>query len=234
MSYDYDEYQASLAQLLVIDSVSNANFQAILPRIIEYAEGRIYRELDLIATYVEDTSDLVSGKRSVTIPATIMIVHSANLVTPAATPPNAGTRNPMQRSSLEFINFVWPSAGTLGTPQYYAMQTDTLMIVAPTPDAAYKVAVNGPVKPTPLSDDDPETWLTENLPDLFLAASMVYGAGWQRDYGAQADDPKLAQSWEAQYQLLKASSDLDEIRRKAQSVSWQPYQPEPLAKESRT
>lgn len=234
MSITYDQYVPAMATLLSVDSPTEVNYVAILPRMIEYAEDRLYRELDLIATNTEGVGDMIAGQRTVVVPDSVLIVQSAAVVTPAGVLPAAGKRNPLQRVSLEFMNYVWPSGAEQGVPLYYTMQTDALIAVAPTPDDVYKISAWGPVRPEPLSSSNQTTWLTDNLPDLFIAASMVFGSGYQRNFGAQSDDPKMAQSWENQYQLLMRSGSTDEMRRKAASVAWQPYSPTPLAREMRT
>lgn len=76
---------------------------------------------------------------------------------------------------------------------------------------------------------NPPTWLGTNLPDLFLAGINVFMAGYQRDFGAQSDNPQLALSWEQSFQTLLRSAAVEEARRKAQSAAWQPYSPAPLA-----
>lgn len=234
MSLSYTQYKTAMATLMAVSSESETNFVAILPSIIAYAEDRIYQELDLIKQVTEGTVDLVNGTRTAAVPSSIRIVHSAAVITPAATLPAAGTRNPLQRTSLEFINWTWPVATTKGVPAFYSMLDDSTVVLAPTPDAAYKLALVGPVRPSRLSSGNPNTFITDNMESLFIAASMVFASGYQKNFGAQADDPKMAQSWELQYQTLKASAEVEEARRKAQSVQWQAFAPAPLAKESRT
>lgn len=220
--------------MLVINSESNANFVTIIPRMIEYAENRIYRELDPVNEITEGSSALTPGTRTITLPSSIQIAQSACVITPAGGTLTNGTRNPLQRLSLDLLNFIWPSTGTQGVPSFFAMQTDTTVVVAPTPDAAYLFAAIGPVRPAALSASNTTTWISQNIPDVFIAASMVFGQGWQQNFGSQSDNPQAAVSWEQQYQTLMASADVQDARRKAQSASWQAYQPEPLAKESRT
>ena len=235
MALDYASYVDSMAQILSIVPSSTLEASPLLDRMVEYAELRIYREMDLLHTVTEGTRDLVAGTRSVQIPDEIFIANSASVITPAATLPAAGTRNPLQRVSTEFINFVWPSAATQGVPLYYAMLDDTTVVVAPTPDAAYKLSMVGIYRPDPLSDTNTTTYLTEYLPDLFVAASSVFGfGGINANYGAAADDPQSAQSWENQYQALKAGVNMENLRSKAWAQSWQPFSPSPAAKDSRT
>jgi hypothetical protein len=212
---------------------SDANFNNILPRAIEQAEQRIYRELDLITATTSQVATLSSGVRNVAIPGGIIILDDLNVITPAGTAPDAGTRNPVQRVSLSFLNAVAPTAaaalGTPSLPRYYALLDDVNVRLGPAPDAAYQAEFIGPIRPAPMSASNPTTWLGTNIPDLFLAALNVFMAGYQRDFGAQSDNPQLALSWEATYQELKKSAAVEEARRKAQSVAWQPYSPAPLA-----
>lgn len=234
MALTYNQFKALMKTMLVVDSEANTNFVAVLPSIIAYAEGRIYSEMDLITITANTERDCTPNNRAVVVPTTITIVHSAYVVTPAATTGDNGKRNPLQRVSPQFIDHVWPSMLSVGLPLYYALLTDTAMILAPTPDAAYKVGCIGPARPAALASGNPTTFLTTNLESLFVAAGMIFGLGWQRDFGAQADDPKAAVSWEMQYQTLKAAANMDELRRKAQAWDWQPFSPTPEAKQTRT
>jgi hypothetical protein len=93
-------------------------------------------------------------------------------------------------------------------------------IVGPPPDAAYRVEVIGTIRPDPLSSSNPTTYLTQYLPDLFMAASLVFGAGYLQNYGAMVDNPQQAVSWESHYQALKASADMEENRKKYASQAW--------------
>jgi len=212
---------------------SDPNFNNILPRAIEQAEQRLYRELDLITTQTAQVASLTAGSRNIAIPGGILILHELNVITPAATQPDAGTRNPLRRVSLAFLNAACPNAeATLGSPsipEYYALLDDVDVRVGPAPDAAYEVEFIGIIRPAPMTAANPATWLGTNLPDLLLAGVAVFMAGYQRDFGAQSEDPRLAVSWEATFQTLLKSAAVEEARRKAQGAAWQPYSPAPLA-----
>lgn len=241
---NYTQYVTAIGDLLqytVVDATSatpfaNTDANNILPRMIEYAELRMYREYDFISTVTTNTGTVTANNRIYSIPSTIVVLQSANIITPVATSPNSGTRNPLQRTSIEYLNFTWPTAATVGVPTIYALSDLVLTTnpnpdirLAPTPDAAYQIELLGTARPTALSSSNTSTFLTLNLPDVFIAASMVYGVGFQRDYGAQSGDPQMGLTWEAQYQSLKAGSMTEELRKKAQSTTWTPYSPSPLA-----
>ncbi|MFA5058725.1 MAG: hypothetical protein WC485_11470 [Opitutaceae bacterium] len=225
----FDEYEATMRNLLVVDGPTNAAWVQILPQMISYAEHRIQADLDLIATNTSETVPLTTGRRTVAIPTCIYIVNSVNLITPSATQPDQGERVPLQRLSVEAMNFMWPSATDTGAPQNYAILNDTTCILGPVPDAAYKAEFYGIFQLTPISAERPSNWISVNMPDVLIAASMVFGAGWQRDFGSQAEDPKLGLSWEAQYQSLLKSETVQAYRQYARSSAWQPMSPSPLA-----
>ena len=235
----WSDVTTALGDLLVVPITSaasqtpssNTDFNNILPRITEAAEQRIYREIDFLATREEDHSvTLSTSSRGFTLPTAIIILQSASVITPASTAPASGTRNPLLIVSKEFIDNVWPTELTGNTvPKYLALISATAGIVAPTADQTYELECTGIFRPTPISASNTTTYLSLNYPDLFLYACMVFGCGYQRDFGAQSDDVKMAQSWEAQYQIAKTSTMEEEQRRKSQSTNWSPFSKTPLS-----
>ena len=55
--------------------------------------------------------------------------------------------------------------------------------------------------------------------DLLIAASMVWVTGYQRNFGAQGNDPQYASSWEGQYQIAFKSANVEELRKKWTSIT---------------
>lgn len=200
------------------------------PRVIEATELKIYRDMDFLYTIQSDTSLLVAGNRNVTIPTDIFIVRSANVITPAtATDPDDGVRVPLTRVSNEFLDAVYGSSVTAGVPKYYAMLTDTECLLGPKPDAAYTTEFIGTYRPAPLSPTNATNFLTLNMPDLYIASGMIFLSSYYQNYGAAADDPKMAVSWTDVYSKTLAGINLETIRQKAASYSWTAYQPTPAA-----
>lgn len=233
MSYTYTSFKAALAELMVVNDPNDPDFIAILPSIIDYAEQRLYRELDLINTVVRDSSGvLVSGSRNFTLPTasgTFVTVLGINAVSPAGTTPDNGTRNPLAPTSRDVLDILWSSSTGSGLPTLFAMITQGTLIVGPWPDNPYTIEVIGTIRPAPLSVSNTTTFLSLNLPDIFIAASMVFASGYMRNFGSQADDPGMSQSWETQYGKLFQSANVEEMRKKFQSQAWSSQQPAPLA-----
>jgi len=210
-------YTTWLAQAANIAGTSTTNPYLVteLPGAIDYAELRIYRDLDLLATRQTDQSQTcVPSQRKLNVPAAFVVVEGINIITPAGAAADSGTRNQLLPTSVEFLDFCWPSSAGATLPAKFARLSQSLFLLGPWPDQSYAVEIIGTQRPTPLSAGNPTTFLSTNIPDLFLAATMIHISAYQKNFGAQADDPRMAQSWESQYGLLLASADAEELRKR--------------------
>lgn len=229
MSYNYSQYVTDLANLLVVPT-SDTGYQTVLPNIIDDAEQRIYRELDLLATIIRDQSgSLTANSRNFTFPQHMIVVESLNVFTPAGLTTN---RIQLVETSREWMDRVWGNEVAISSttyPSWYAPITDQQIIVGPSPGAAFTMEVVGTIRPTPLSASNTTTYLTLYLPDLFMAASMVFAAGYQQNFSSMSDNPAQSMSWESHYQELFKSANTEEMRKRYASQGWTPKQPTPLA-----
>lgn len=228
MPLTYSTYVSQVANLMVISS-ADANFTIMLPGMIDYAEDRLYRELDPLYVQTTDaTTTVSSGNRNFTLPGSsnviagvFVTVDQINIITPATALSSNGTRNPLIPTSREFLDTVYPSGQTVtGVPIYYAMANPEVAIFGPAPDQAYTAEVIGVQRPTPLSVSNTSTYLCSYYPDLFIAASMVFASGYMRDFGREADTPQSGASWETQYQLLLKSAMSEQARSKFEGEAW--------------
>ncbi len=227
--YTYLTYKAAL-QTMMVSQAPDVPFDTILPSIIDSAEQRIYRELDLISTVITDTAVVTAaGTREVSIPNTFVVVNDIAIFTPAGSTPATGTRKSLVPASRSMLDVLWPSAAVTDEPELFSMTTQWTMVLGPSPDGAYTMEVVGTTRPAPLSASNTTTFISERLPDLFMAASMVFAAGYQRDFGSMANDPQMGHSWEAQYQTIKASADVEEARKHMRASAWTSQPPAPLA-----
>lgn len=240
MSLTYASYVATLANLAVEDQ-TDPNFVQILPSVISYAENRIYRDADLLSTVVRNSSgSILSNTRSFTLPVPSQgpfnVVRQINIFYPAGSTSADGQRIPLTPVSTEVMDMLWPSTSAQSSasiPMYFCMETPETGVFGPPPGQNYAFEVLGTITPETLSASNTETYLTEFLPDLFLAASMVFVSGWQKNFGSQADNPAQAVSWEGQYKTLFQGVDLVDARQKFSAVSWTSSQPEPYASAGR-
>jgi hypothetical protein len=233
MSLTYDTYVAQVSNMMVIPS-TDSNFQTMLPGMIDYAEQRIYREINLLVTQVRDSAgNFLPNSRSFTLPTSFgsfVEVQGVNVVTPSSLAlTTGGIRTPLSPVSLSMLDFLFPAeqaTSSAAVPNYYAMLDQATIAVGPSPGSSYPVEVVGTIRPTPLSSSNTTTFLSQNLPDLLIAASMVFGFGFMRDFGGTTDNPQASESWEKQYKTLVTSAGMEEIRKKYNTTFAAQYAPQ--------
>lgn len=233
----YTTYVQQVAEMAVVQS-SDPSFQTILPAMIDYAELRISRDLDLLSTSVSLTGapyTMTAGDRRLQFPMDIpgvgsfVVSEQINLII-------GGTdRVPLLPTTKEFLDAVYGSSAIAnrGAPKYYAPLNETLILVGPVPDQNYSCEVVGTVRPLPLSPSNTETFISKYLPDLMIMASMVYISAYQRNFGRQSDDPQMAQSYEGQYMTLLKSAVVEEARKKYEGPGWTSQSPAVVATPTR-
>lgn len=242
MSYTYDSFQLALALEMIVPNanVLEPNFVKILPTIIDYAEQRCYRELDCLHAETQQWFPMTAFQRAQPFLAAnaayanptpaqqILIVERVIIQPVGATPHVAGAAptlggEPAIPATVDYLDAVYsglfPNPGPLGRPVRFAPINDTILAFGPTPDQPYSFVIHGKCRPVPLynaapADGTQTTFLTTVLPDLFLAAAMVSASGYRHNFGAQADDPRMAVSWETQYQELLGSAKNEETRKR--------------------
>lgn len=252
MSYNYTTLQSALLQALVKSQapayVPPADFATLFPRAIEYAEGRIYRELVLLATRKQDTSLVTTAaSRQVGLSGMtnqIIVPEGFALILPSGQGnPALGTRVPYDMASLDLIDLIWPVEATVVTPnisdwnpRLWALRDNQTIVYCPTADAAYTAEITGLYQPAALSVSNATTYLSTTYPDVLFLACMIFLTGpLLHHWGLQSGDPAQAQSYEAQYQTAKMSAEHEELRRRGlrPDVAAQPPAPEPAQSQRR-
>jgi hypothetical protein len=214
MSYTYATFVDALASLLAVDDIADADFVAQLPTIIQNAELRCYRELDLVSASVAVNGTMTANSRYFTLPTGsghIIVVDAINVFDAAS------VRHYMLPSTRDVLDVLWPSEtapAASSIPKHFARIDDTRVLVGPPAGAAWTAEVIGTIRPDALSAVNTTTFLSTYIPDLFITAAMVFATGGLlKNYGAQADDPRQAVSWESQYQALLSSAKTEELRK---------------------
>ena len=224
----YATYKTQIATMAVV-AEDDAAFTTILPQMITYAENRIYRDLDFLFTSATTTAySITTGSRTINVNAatfpdgTLVVPEQINLITPAGTSnPNAGTRVPLLPTTKEFLDAVYGASQSTGQPKYWVPFDDYTFIIGPYPDANYTVEIVGTYRPASLSTTNTTTFISLNLPDLFIMASMVYVSAYQRNFSsAMGNDPQMPVTYETQYQTLLKSALEEENRKKFEAAAW--------------
>jgi hypothetical protein len=243
----YTTYLTQIAEMAVV-APDDVNFLAIVPAMIDYAELRIYRDLDLMNTSTSihgSAIKLTAGNRNLTFPMTlpdgsgsIVVTEQLNLISPSGeTNPDSptATRIPLLPTTKEFLDAVYGSnaAAARGQPKYFSIFNENLFFVGPVPATDYYVEVVGTYRPNAMSATNQTTFISQYFPDMLIMASMIYISAYQRNFGRQSDDPQMAQSYEGQYQTLLKSAEVEENRKKFQGPAWSSQSPSPIATPTR-
>jgi hypothetical protein len=223
--YTYNTWLSALAAAIedVNFSVSDPDFLAVIPTIIDIAEQRIYRELDLVEASVAVSGSMVANNRYVSIPTSSggHAIH-ITVLDQLSTFDGSGVRCPAVPVSRDVIDYFFPidtAPSSDSIPTKFARVDDVRILVGPPPGSAWVAEFVGSIRPDPLSNSNPTTYLSQYLPDLFFAATMVAACGTKlKNFGAMADDPRQAVAWESVYQRHLASALAEEQRKKYTSI----------------
>lgn len=241
-------YISQIATMAVVDETDPA-FLAILPQAITYAENRIYRDLDFLFTTASNANYQISANtRSLSIPTgvnfapgdpygggVIVVTEQLNVLTPAGNSnPESAIRVPLLPTTKEFLDAVYGSSAAIGVPKYFAPFNDNLFLVGPFADQTYYVEVVATFRPVSLSSTQKTTFVSLYLPDLFIMASMIYVAAYQRNFSsASGNDPQMPITYETQYQTQLKSASVEESRKKFEAAGWSSQAPATVASPSR-
>lgn len=194
---------------------TNTAANTFLTSIIDFAEQRCYRDLDLINTIIADGSEAMTpDQRTFDLPAgngRFVVLQDVNLL-------NGSSRTPLEKCSRPVLDMLHPdSDSTIGVlPVRWAPLTDQTIVLGPSPPSALSLECIGTIRPTALSASNTTTFLSNYLPDLFFAAAMISTSAYKQNFGAQADNPEEAVSWQSIYDALLKTASKEEMQRKYQ------------------
>jgi hypothetical protein len=248
----YNGYVSQIATMAVVNTTTSSGvvvgvdpaFNAIIPQMLNYAELRIQRDLDLLPSQTTNTSyNLTSGSNTLSISVNDFVtLQTVSLVSGTA-------QIPLLPVTKEYLQNVWNDSSYLSQPQYFAVyggdlatagNTSQNIIVGPYPNSAYSLVITGTIRmptlyqyATPSQAGTSTTFISTYLPDMLIMASMVYISAYQRNFGRMSDDPAMAQSYEGQYQVLLRGATGEEYRKKFEASAWTSYSTSPPATPTR-
>ena len=148
-------------------------FEGAVKRFIQLGEAALNRELPLLQQEIDAPLTGVIGSRFLTLPSDFVEPVSLHLLSGGGYQelrPDVAGEMPLQQSNG------WPNA--------WAINGSNIQIDTPC-DQAHSFTFRYRAK-FALSDANPTNWLIENHPDVYLAASLGWGAAFMRD------DPELS------------------------------------------
>ena len=231
----------TIAQLAGDSALENdPDFTAIMPECVWFAENRIQRDLDLLATRVTDeTGKLTQNSKVFVLPesvGTFIVLEELRVITPSPDGPGQSGiwGQPLLPVSKECIDWLWPSQlapSSPSIPTMWAPVDQATVAIGPPPDQNYLMSCFGTMRFGSLGPQTKgSTFISSQLPDLFVAAEMIFISAQQRNWSAQSDDPAMSKSWDAEYQKLLQSSGIEEFRKKLQGPGFTSRLPSPIAR----
>ena len=241
----YNGYVAAVGTMAVIASpATDPNLTALMPQMLNYAELRIQRDLDLLPLQTDNaTYSLTAGNN-------ILPLSVNDFVTVQNIAVLSGTsRTTLTPVTKEYIQAVYNDTSFTAPPQYFAPyggdaatggDTSLNFLIGPAPDQSYQLLITGTTRAPSLFKyantvlaSTATTFISAFLPDLLLMASMVFISAYQRNFSASGDDPSMAINYEKTYQTLLKGAMGEELRKRFRASAWSSEAPSPAATTAR-
>ena len=177
MAYTITDLRTDIRNFTEVDSTVFSD--AILNRLVQNAENKIYRAVDSDADRFYATSTTTNGNRYVTIPSDLRIIRYVQITNSTVTP---NIHEFLEQRDTSFMAEYYNTPGTAsGVPKYYANWDGNVWVLAPTPNASYTITMAYIKQPTSLTDSSVAatgTYLSNKYQDLLLYGSLVEAYGY--------------------------------------------------------
>lgn len=166
MAITYSDFLTQVRNYAEVDS--NVLSDTLIDQFIRNTELDIAGRVDYDDVRRYATSSFNSGKRYLVMPSGFLYVRSLQVFN---TTDQTGDRTFMEKRDTSFIT-EFNGDGATGIPKYYANWDENNLVVAPTPDQAYKVQLNYVVDP-PHFDSSTTTFISEKQEAMLLYGVLV-------------------------------------------------------------
>lgn len=217
----------------------DAPLQAIVPMMLNYAELRIQRDLDFLASQASNQYTLAAGSNEVSIPINDFVTVQTLQLAQTTGSGQVVNTFPVTPASREFIQNVYGGLQSAGQPKFFAMVGDTFgnggntsnnILFGPYANYPYTIIVTGTIRLPSLATyatagpaDTAYTTISQWFPDMLIMASMIYISAFQRNFSATSDDSPMPMSYEKQYQILRVAAIAEENRKKQLGSAYTAY-----------
>ncbi len=194
----------------VVDAAEDdsAEFSAFIPTAIQFAEERMFKELDLPDLETTLTTTCIAGALSVPLTNSADVLEYIQV-----RDTNSGKTQVLTKKNIDYLEDYWPNQSILDFPKYWgwlvkgpffnsagvATPTSPTIRLVPTPDVPLTLSYRGYAKPVILSTTQPKNYFSEKCPQILFAAVMVEMAkfmkAWQQVGVWDADYNSKAAAW---------------------------------------
>lgn len=161
MALTYAQLSTALQEWTQTDETA---FVSNIPVMVRAAEDRVYHTLMFDALRKHATGSLTISVATLTLPLDFIAPLSMTITV-------ASSLVPLRQKSIDFLNEYNPT-GAAGAPKYYALKSDTVLVVAPTPASGYAYDLQYFFKPESIVTAS-TSWLGNFHESLLLYGSLV-------------------------------------------------------------
>ena len=197
ISWTYTTLVAALKEWAEDDSTE---FNDALDDIVALGETRLLKDLKLSFLDSTEAISFTSGTATVTKP-------SGWVATQALWYTSSGAYVFVQPRSFEFVKDYTPDSSTTGAPLYYAENSDTTWIFAPTPNFTGSGNARVVKRPSGLSGSVSTTWLGTNAGEALFYSCLIASEQFLK---TDMDNPSRIKMWEEAYKAA-LTNDLIEM-----------------------
>ena len=178
---------------------SESSFVSNIPNFVQLAEERIYNSVQIPAISRNQTGNMTSGNKYLTLPTDWLATFSLAVIDPVT-----NAQSFLLDKDVNFIRESFPDPDDTGTPTHYAQFDSNTLILGPTPDGNYGVELHYYYYPQSIVTAG-TSWLGDNFESVLLYGSL------REAYTYMKGEQDLMNYYEQKYQealgLLKQLGD---------------------------
>ena len=167
---------------------TETTFVSDLPKLIEQAEERILKTVNLPVFRKNVSGTLSTGNQYLSTPSDFLDNFSLSFT-------NSSEQTFLMYKDVNFIREAYPNSSITGLPKHYGLFDDTTFIVGPTPNADLAVELHYFYRPTSITAgaDSGTTWLSTNAKNALLYGTLL------ESYVYMKGDPDMMSMYEKRF-----------------------------------
>jgi len=172
MALTYSQLVTQIRNYTEVDS--NGLSDSTLSVVVQNAENRIYRELNIDSFRVYASAVAVTGTTTISVPSGLRNIRYVEMITPGTN--EASTVEQKDSSFMSEFNNLPGNSTYYDKPKYYANFNETTWFVAPTPNTTYAINIAYYSQGTSItagSSTTSTTYISTFAQDLLLYGSLV-------------------------------------------------------------
>ena len=217
MALTYSQLVTQIRNYTEVDS--NGLSDSTLSVVVQNAENRIYRELNIDAFRLYASAATVAGTTTISVPSGLRNIRYVEMITPGTS--EASVVEQKDSSYMAEFNNLPGNSTYYDKPRFYANFNETTWFVAPTPNTVYGINIAYYSQGTSITAGNSATsttYISTFAQDLLLYGSLV------ETYKYLKGPDNMIQVYEQSYQQARESFGVEQTgrRRRDEYVDGEP------------